>query len=273
MCHWVLRMWKCGDSNFTKHLSCSVDRAANDPYNLLNPVHPSIKPCKQERTIPARQLTTGTCRSAKGPESPTPPKAGTGNAVNGPIQKRKRESWPSTAAVIARSPTPPRPTSRTIDDCNLVLRSATPKVEHARNARTGEVISGLSLAEVGKVSRFGETLGTFGRCSVFEVVLQTNEKTACPAYARSPRRASLPARMCTLPLYLVMTLTSYPQFQMLEAASAQFSCDESRRQSQFPAFHDVNVTKTCYLIRLNADRVRGRRRRLVEKDVFENTRS
>ncbi|XTI95216.1 hypothetical protein V2W45_1007032 [Cenococcum geophilum] len=46
MCHFSLHIWKCGDSFFTKHSSCSFDRAAHDPNNLLNPLHPSVSmPC------------------------------------------------------------------------------------------------------------------------------------------------------------------------------------------------------------------------------------
>ncbi|TKA79486.1 hypothetical protein B0A49_03403 [Cryomyces minteri] len=36
--------WTCGDSSFTKYSPCSFDRAARDPHDLLNPLHPLVRP-------------------------------------------------------------------------------------------------------------------------------------------------------------------------------------------------------------------------------------
>lgn len=68
------------------------------------------------------------------------------------------------------------------------------KTEYPRDAKTGEVIP-VPLSEIGKASRFGDkSLGdSESKCNVFEVVLQSKEPTVCPACARSPRRAKLPA--------------------------------------------------------------------------------
>jgi hypothetical protein len=79
-----------------------------------------------------------------------------------------------------------------------------------RNANTGRVIEGLSFSEIGTKSRFGDTtLVQEHRCTVFEVVLQSIEASMCPACARNPQRAKLPARKCPCTLHIVETLTSY----------------------------------------------------------------
>jgi hypothetical protein len=76
-------------------------------------------------------------------------------------------------------------------------------VDCPRDSKTGEAIPGLSFSEIGKASRFGdETLIRGTRCNVFEVVLQRKEASMCPACARNPERAKLPARECQVPLKL-----------------------------------------------------------------------
>lgn len=54
----------------------------------------------------------------------------------------------------------------------------------------------LPLSEIGKASKFGDAGGK--ACNIFEVVLQTQESTMCPACARNPKRARLPARKYTV---------------------------------------------------------------------------
>ncbi|TKA65762.1 hypothetical protein B0A49_10796 [Cryomyces minteri] len=39
-----LAQWTCGDSSFTKYSPCSFDRAARDSHDLLNPLHPLVRP-------------------------------------------------------------------------------------------------------------------------------------------------------------------------------------------------------------------------------------
>lgn len=64
-----------------------------------------------------------------------------------------------------------------------------------QNTKPEEMVPALSLSDIGMASRWGDnTLGTRACCDVFEVVLQRRETTICPACARSPRRAKLPAR-------------------------------------------------------------------------------
>jgi len=69
------------------------------------------------------------------------------------------------------------------------------KAQSPQNTKLKEMVPGLSLSDIGAASRWGDnTVGTRACCDVFEVVLQRRETTVCPACARSPRRAKLPAR-------------------------------------------------------------------------------
>jgi hypothetical protein len=53
----------------------------------------------------------------------------------------------------------------------------------------GVVITARRLSEIGKASRFANrTLGGSDKCQVFEVVLQSQEQTVCPAWVRDARR-------------------------------------------------------------------------------------
>ncbi|CAO2657436.1 Nn.00g035620.m01.CDS01 [Neocucurbitaria sp. VM-36] len=185
MCHWVLRVWKCGESGFTKYSSCSFDRAAHDPNNLLNPLHPSITPSGAEKV--ASQSTVDTRRATRGPKDPK--KGGCRSGANGKLDGKSR-----AIALSSGGRGSIRPTVPVNDDTSPPTVSNGAKTAHPRDGTTGEVDPLLPLSEIGKASRFGDqTLGANSKCSVFEVVLQTKETTACPACARSPRRARLPA--------------------------------------------------------------------------------
>jgi hypothetical protein len=66
--------------------------------------------------------------------------------------------------------------------------------DNATEVKMVAMVAGLPLSEIGKASRFGDpALSGEKQCSTFEVVLRRNEKTACPACARNPKRARLPA--------------------------------------------------------------------------------
>lgn len=155
--------WRCGDSFFTKSSSCSFDRAAHGPDNLLNPLHPSITPYGQPRE---------TCQ-------PTGFTAYT---------KEEIKSFSRSGARRALG-------LRT-DGNKSHLSSSSAQAGQVRDGKTSDVIPGLSQAEVGTAPRFGDQtlLGGSSKCTVFEVVLQSQETTACPQCVRSPRRAKLPAR-------------------------------------------------------------------------------
>lgn len=67
------------------------------------------------------------------------------------------------------------------------------RMAYAKDVKTGMTIA-IPLSEVGKASRFGDAaLSENTKCNVFEVVLQSKEASMCPACARSPKRAMLPA--------------------------------------------------------------------------------
>jgi hypothetical protein len=169
--------WQCGDSFFTKYSSCSFDRAAHDPNNLLNPLHPSITPFGQDKTGP--QSKPCTARSMQASQQPS---------KDGLIRaKANRKPQP----VLCR------PSLSTIEDPsdNADRARNNTKTMTGGDVKTGEVTAALPLSEVGKASRFGDkTLGERSKCNVFEVVLQSKERAMCPACARSPKRAGLPAR-------------------------------------------------------------------------------
>lgn len=96
--------------------------------------------------------------------------------------------------------------------------SSSAQAERIRDGKTSEIAP--TLSDVGKASRFGDpTLNGSSRCTVFEVVLQSQETTACPQCVRSPRRARLPACRCAPKSPQGALLTSYLHFQMLEVAS------------------------------------------------------
>lgn len=62
--------------------------------------------------------------------------------------------------------------------------ASTPEALQVVNGRSGD--DGAQVVPVGLA-------GENKKCMVFEVVLQTREQTMCPACARSPKRARLPA--------------------------------------------------------------------------------
>lgn len=199
MCHWVLRVvsilsypcadqnldltqWQCGDSFFTKYSSCSFDRAAHAPANPINPLHPLITPYGPEKAT--SQPTVDMGRAPRGPKDTT--KVGGRGGVK---SNRKHTSRPTSGANGSglSQPTSNETASTSID-------THPPSNIKLQDAKAGEVVPLIPLSEVGKASRFGDkTLGTNSKCNVFEVVLQTKETTICPACARSPRRARLPA--------------------------------------------------------------------------------
>ncbi|KAF2691979.1 hypothetical protein K458DRAFT_411665 [Lentithecium fluviatile CBS 122367] len=96
---------------------------------------------------------------------------------------------PPTASRPVQSPTPDKAPPEKAD----ALPANGAKIVYPRDAKTGEIIP-VPMLEVGKASRFGDkTLGESNKCNVFEVVQQKKEATICPACARSPRKAWLPA--------------------------------------------------------------------------------
>ncbi|KAF2109262.1 hypothetical protein BDV96DRAFT_636304 [Lophiotrema nucula] len=174
MCHWVLRVWQCGESYFTKYSPCSFDRAIRDPRNtLLNPLHPSIRPIEHEKT-PAKLDTTPRSGSKKNTREQNKAEVGKSETSQNERPTASREASITHLALPTinagsgnNSPTP--------DPLNIA--------DYARDAQTGAVIPVL-LAEVGKASNLSGTLGEEGKCRVFEVVLDTKETTVCPACAR-----------------------------------------------------------------------------------------
>jgi hypothetical protein len=163
-----VRKWRCGDSFFTKSSSCSFDRAAHSLNNLLNPLHPSITPYGHPR---------GTCQHSE-------------------CTAHTDEEIKSFSKTGERRV----PNLRT-DGSQSDLSSSSAQAEQIRDGKTIDVIPGLSRLEVGKASWFGDQklLGSSSKCTVFEVVLRSQETTACPQCVRSPRRARLPARKCLHP--------------------------------------------------------------------------
>ncbi|KAF2656702.1 hypothetical protein K491DRAFT_715108 [Lophiostoma macrostomum CBS 122681] len=196
MCHWGLRVWKCGDSFFTKCSPCSFDRAVRDPSNLLNPLHPSITPFGKASSISAEQLDT-TTPSKKGPHDRKTRRRNMKNRLPKNCFKDRLDKTISRS-IPDSSPCLPPPKLPSIDlssPRNTVtkLLDDGSEVVYPRDTTTGKTIP-IPVSEIGKGSSFGhQALGEQGKCNVFEVVSQTKEETMCPACARSPKRARLPA--------------------------------------------------------------------------------
>ncbi|KAF1838725.1 hypothetical protein BDW02DRAFT_575997 [Decorospora gaudefroyi] len=168
MCHWVLRVWQCGDSFFTKYSSCSFDRAAHHPNNPLNPLHPSITPCGLDGTT-SQSIADKTHASTSVSSTPS---------ANGPALSR---------------PAPTRSDSPHSEIHKWSGHNSIPTTYPRRNI-TGEESGLMPVSDIGKACRFGDNASVeVKRCNVFEVVLETKERTICPACARSPKRARLPA--------------------------------------------------------------------------------
>ena len=170
---------------------------------MLNPLHPSIRPVEQDANT--SQSLAATTRSEPRPKllSKT---AG---------QDGKNHARPSASTVYSNTHLPtlaqpaiPQINIDSCEDSHIVASPSEPKLP--RDAYTGKVIQGIPLSEVGTMSRFGDkTLVQEHQCTVFEVVLQSKEASMCPACARNPQRAKLPARKCPRMLHIVETLTSY----------------------------------------------------------------
>ena len=177
--------WKCGDSFFTKYSSCSFDRAVSDPNNLLNPLHPSITPCGVDGPTPYATVQPGTASQGNNKHHQAEHHLRNLHGVNATPSSNDANSGalPSMDTVAAPAPKPGESPGM----------APTQTVVYARDAKTGQTTA-TPLSEVGKASRFGDkTLMGSNKCNVFEVVLQRKEVTICPACARSPRRARLPA--------------------------------------------------------------------------------
>ncbi|KAF2735173.1 hypothetical protein EJ04DRAFT_523112 [Polyplosphaeria fusca] len=194
MCHWKLRVWKCGESYFTKYSSCSFDRAVHSPDNPLNPLHSSIAPIGLDDAQPL--ATNG---NNVQPRRDSRAASGRGRKVDNRKTRvnTNGRSINSQAvgpgAVVSRPPLHHMADPSTYGPQTAPASSSASSTNYARDAHTGEVIP-VPLSEVGKASRFGDrTLGEAAKCHVFEVVLQSQEPTICPACARSPKRAKLPA--------------------------------------------------------------------------------
>lgn len=178
------RQWTCGDSYFTKHSSCSFDRAVHDPHGLLNPLHSSIRPVGQD--LPAAQITSATWSKPR-PKHTMEHQDARKHAkpADGQIS---RASTAHTDAVTFSAMSK----SDMDDPHETHFVPSEFRGEHPRRAKTGEFVPGISYSDIG---RFGDqTLVQEVRCTVFEVVLQSREATMCPACTRSPLRGRLPAR-------------------------------------------------------------------------------
>jgi hypothetical protein len=205
------RQWQCGDSYFTKHSSCSFDQAAFVPDNPLSPLHPSIRPLEQDKSI--SQPIPGTSRSPKGPSQSS--QAAVGDTSAEPKCKSGRKPHFIRAHSVPQGPTLlesglPANDRRSAGATHLVLSSSAAQVQCLLNTKSEELFPGLPLSEIGRASRFNEkALGPRARCNVFEVVLQRKEASICPACAKSSKRAKLPARKSPCLIHTVETLTSY----------------------------------------------------------------
>jgi hypothetical protein len=174
-----LSQWKCGDSFFTKYSSCSFDRAAYDPTNPFNPLHPSITPY-----FPGKATKVDMSWAPQGPEISEE------SGSRGSAEPSSKHTPTSTSST--NGPSLPEPTSKsTVSPSTDTISPSRAKLQ---DGKVGEMVPLMPLSEVGKASRFGDrTLGANSKCNVFEVVLQTKEMTICPTCARSPKRARLPA--------------------------------------------------------------------------------
>lgn len=174
------KQWQCGDSFFTKHSSCSFDRAACDPNNLLNPLHPSITPFGSDEPQGGPQMMRASRAQTPGEDGSGPKRKSTRKASK-PITSGNA---PSASCLSQRSLPVLENSSETEIHATSVLNAA----------KTREVGTIMPLSEVGKASRFGDcSFSEKSRCNVFEVVLQSRERSICPACARSANRARLPA--------------------------------------------------------------------------------
>lgn len=153
---------------------------------MLNPLHKSIRPVGQD-TAAAQDTPVGT-QSKPRPKQTAESARTDAKSTDGEI------SQASTAHTEAsRSSARSRGEMDTPNDVHFVPVES--RSDCPRNAKTGEIIPGISFSEIGMASRFGDkTLVQEVRCTVFEVVLQSREATMCPACGRNPQRARLPAR-------------------------------------------------------------------------------
>jgi hypothetical protein len=177
----------------------------------LSPLHPSIRPLEQDkRTL---QSVPGTSRSPEGPKQSS--QTGVGDTSAEPGCKSGRKPRSIRAHSVPQDPTLPKsgllPSDRrSAGTTHLVSSSSAVQVPSPSNTISEELFPGLPLSENRKASRFGEkALGPRARCNVFEVVLQRKEASICPACAKSPKRAKLPARKSPRTIHTVETLTSY----------------------------------------------------------------
>ncbi|KAF1951682.1 hypothetical protein CC80DRAFT_191473 [Byssothecium circinans] len=170
MCHWVLRIWKCGDRSFTKFSSCSFDRAAHDPSGLLNPLHPSITPCGVDTVTPHAVINADRRRP------PVNNKHHQVGCKENKHQKRSKNKKSSVASSedngrsypLSRSQSlQPMAELRTWPKTAAASTSTNgPQTVFARDAKTGQTIP-IPLSEVGKASRFGDkTLAGSNKCNV-----------------------------------------------------------------------------------------------------------
>jgi hypothetical protein len=135
---------------------------------------------------------------------PRASRSGNNMGPNSPTTKIDAKSKPMVAYSVPHGPTPTLslPPLRTSDDrppdnTHLVLCSGKVDTVTCRGAEVENVLPLLPLSEVERAAGAGdEALRERSSCTIFEVVLQSQEVTMCPACARSPRRAKLPAREC-----------------------------------------------------------------------------
>ncbi|KAJ4984128.1 hypothetical protein SVAN01_10360 [Stagonosporopsis vannaccii] len=188
MCHWALRVWKCGESSFTKQSPCSFDRAAC-PNNPLNPLHPSIKLLTHGES--SAQSSTNDLDTLQDRE------------VQGIIETQHGQHCSKSRNTTRQS----RGAQPQL--CRFALNAidnGTPKYHHRKSKNDGAQTASRTggkpednrhsttpQSAVGKESQKSSPTYVKEKCHVFEVVLQRLENTVCPACARSPRRAALPA--------------------------------------------------------------------------------
>jgi hypothetical protein len=174
----------------------------------LSPLHASIAPLEQDKV--ASQLPTVISRSPEGPKESS--QAGIEDAPTEPKSNPDRKSHSNTAhSNTAHSNTAhsvshgsafAESTASTTDGqstraIRLAPSSEIVRAQSPQNTNSEEILPGLLLSDVGTASRRGDkTLGSRLQCNVFEVVQQRKETTMCPACARCPSRAKLPARRC-----------------------------------------------------------------------------
>jgi hypothetical protein len=141
-------------------------------------------------------------RPTKGPKKGS--RSGNKMGPSSPTMKIDPGSKPMVAYSVPHGPTPSlaRPPLRISDDRlpdNTHLVSCSGKVDAVtcQGAEVENVLPLLPLSGVERASGVSnKAVGERRSCNVFEFVLQSKEVTMCPACARSPRRANLPARDC-----------------------------------------------------------------------------